>query len=1038
MEGIKIRSVLLLMMGVTLTTYAQKSSNTFSGLAEEKTHAAVRVTHSVSGTVSDENGEPIIGASIHARKSGEVCVTDANGKFSIRVSDSDVLSFSYVGFQTKEVVLKDQKEVKVVLKEDAALLDEFVVIGYGEVKKKDLTGSVANVEGDVISRMQSTSLGQSLQGLMAGVDVTRSSSTPNANASIKVRGITTIGDSSPLIVVDGVPVLSLEDVDGDMVENVTVLKDAASASIYGSRAAAGVILITTKRAQKGQLNISYNGTLGITKRTSMPGSVTTKRYLEMMNEVAWNDGGNQEGQEYPIYSKEYIDNYMENHAKDPDQYPLTDWRELMLKKTATRQKHRLSMTYGNDVIKTNAMVSYEKANALYKHYDYERFNGRVNSDIKFNKYISASLDLNVIREEEDAPNVNPLYAALVNGPTVAALWSDGRIGEAHNGSNTYARLEYGGTDSYWLNRFYGKLSIILTPFRGFSITGVFNPSISTPSRKTFIKQIPYYSAEDPLQLMGYIDGHMTSSLTEKRNEQKSLTKQLLLNYQTQFQGKHNLALMAGYEDYYYKAENLSVSGDRFELSEFPYMDRAPLDYLSSSGNATENAYQSYFGRVTYDYKNRYLLQGNIRCDGSSRFHKDHRWGTFPSVSAGWVLTEEPFFKKMGLNKLDFLKLRASYGTLGNERIGNYPYQSIMNLHTVIMHQNNDIVTATSAAQEVYNIRDISWETTTSWNIGVDMTLLDGRLYLTGDVYRKNTKDMLLSLEIPSFMGYSRPSQNAGDMHTNGWEIQATWRDKIGDVRYSVGFHISDYRSIMGNLSGLVMDSDKIICEGSEYNEWYGYVSDGLFQSDEDIKNSALLFENVRPGDIKYKDISGPEGVPDGKISAEYDRVTLGGSLPRFNYGGNIGLDWKGIDFSLSFQGVGKQKCRMTDKMVYQTTAWFTFPELIEGKYWSEYNTAEENLNARFPRLSQVGFKSNNYVMSDFWLFNGAYFRCKNITLGYSLPKKLVSKVALKNLRIYASVTDPFVFSHFPKGWDPEQAESTYIARTWNFGAIVSF
>ena len=298
--------------------------------------------------------------------------------------------------------------------------------------------------------------------------------------------------------------------------------------------------------------------------------------------------------------------------------------------------------------------------------------------------------------------------------------------------------------------------------------------------------------------------------------------------------------------------------------------------------------------------------------------------------------------------------------------------------------------------------------------------------------------MLLSLEIPSFMGYSRPSQNAGDMHPNGWEIQATWRDQIGDVRYSVGFHISDYRSIMGNLSGLVMDSDKIICEGSEYNEWYGYVSDGLFQSDEDIKNSALLFENVRPGDIKYKDISGPEGVPDGKISAEYDRVTLGGSLPRFNYGGNIGLDWKGIDFSLSFQGVGKQKCRMTDKMVYQTTAWFTFPELIEGKYWSEYNTAEENLNARFPRLSQVGFKSNNYVMSDFWLFNGAYFRCKNITLGYSLPKKLVSKVALKNLRIYASVTDPFVFSHFPKGWDPEQAESTYIARTWNFGAIVSF
>ena len=993
----------------------------------------------IMGVVCDENGEPILGATIHSKRSGETAVTDVNGKFTVNVTNDDELICSYLGFQEKKVKTDKQDNLKIVLKEDAALLDELVVIGYGTVKKKDLTGSVANTDGESVAKAQTTSLAQSLQGLMPGVDVTRTSGTPAASASIKIRGITTISDSSPLVIVDGIPVQSIDDVDADMVENITVLKDAASASIYGSRAAAGVILITTKRAEKGQLSISYHGTLGVIKRTSMPESVSPTRYLEMMNEVAWNDGGNQEGNEYPVYSKDYIENYMANNAEDPDQYPLTDWRNLLLKKTAYRHKHRLAMTYGNDIIKTNAMVSYENATALYNHYDLEHINCRVNNDIKFNKFISASVDVNFIREDEETPNQNPLFAALTNGPTVAALWSDGRIGEGHNGSNTYARLEYGGTSKYWLNRFYGKVSLILTPFKGMTITGVINPSISTPSRKTLVKQIPYYSAEDPQQLMGYIDGYEYTQLTEKRNEQKSMTKQLIMDYRLPLKGGHSLALMAGYEDYYYKAENLTAVGDRLPLSEFPYLDRAPQDYIFADGNATENAYQSYFGRLTYDWNNRYLLQANVRCDGSSRFHKDHRWGTFPSVSAGWVITEEPFWQKASIKAIDFLKIRASYGKLGNERIGsNYPYQSIMNLHSVLMHEGDGISSLMSAAQEVYNIKNISWETTTSWNLGIDMTMLRGRLSFTGEIYRKNTSDMLLDLEIPSFMGYSKPSQNAGDMHTNGWEIQTQWRDKIGDVKYSIGVHVSDYKSVMGNLSGLVLDGDNIICEGSEYNEWYGYMSDGLFQSEEDIKNSPLLFESVRPGDVKYKDISGPDGVPDGKVTAEYDRVLLGGSLPRYNYGGNISVGWKGLDFSMVFQGVGKRKCRMTDKMTYQTTGWFTFPEMIDGNYWSAHNTEEENLNARFPRLSQVGYKSNNYVMSDFWLFDGAYFRCKNITLGYVFPKKLIKALTLSKLRIYASVSDPFVFSHFPEGWDPEQSETTYIARTWNFGAVISF
>ena len=359
---------------------------------------------------------------------------------------------------------------------------------------------------------------------------------------------------------------------------------------------------------------------------------------------------------------------------------------------------------------------------------------------------------------------------------------------------------------------------------------------------------------------------------------------------------------------------MSGSGDKFELTGFPYLDRAPADQVAVSGAATELAYISYFGRIAYDYRHKYLIQANIRRDASSRFHKDYRWGTFPSISAGWVITEEPWMAGAA-NVLSFLKLRASYGTLGNERIGTYPYQAIMNLGNVLMDSSNGVVSQMTAAQTAYNINDISWETTRTWDVGLDATLFDNRLSLSFDYYRKVTDDMLLDLEIPDLLGYSNPSQNAGTMYTRGWELSVGWKDNIGDLHYSINANVSDYRSIMGDLSGVVIDGEKVIMEGSEYNEWYGYVSDGLFLTEDDLANSAKLNDAVEVGDIKFVDISGPDGVPDGEITPEYDRVLLGGSLPRYVFGGSIALDYKGFDFSLIFNGVGKQLVKLSGQTV---------------------------------------------------------------------------------------------------------------------------
>lgn len=997
----------------------------------------------ITGVIKDLNGESVIGANVVEKGTTNGTITDTEGRFSLNVAPGATLIISYIGYTPQEIKVDGRSSFNVVLEEDTETLDEVVVVGYGTVKKKDLTGAVAAVKGGDLAARKTTQLSTALQGAVAGVTVTRDNGAPGAAAgSIKVRGVTTIGDTSPLVIIDGVPG-DINQVNPNDVENMSVLKDAASSSIYGSRAAAGVILITTKRAKENDLTLGYNFEYGWEMPYKQPQYVGIQRYLEMTNELRYND--NNAGGWYQTYSEDQINNWVKNNATDPNNYPNTDWVDMILKGSAPRQTHAINIAGGSKVVRTKASFTYDKIDGLYADRFYERFMVRVNNDFKINNYLGATLDFNFKRSKTHRPTFEPFDRMRISPPVYAAVWDDGRIAEGKSGANAYGRMAEGGTRNEWYNQIGGKASLDLTPIEGLRISGVIAPVYNFDKIKNFNKAVPYTLANDPNTIGGYLEGQTTTKLTENRNDSYNVTIQGIANYMKTF-GKHDLNIMAGYETYYAFWETLEASRDQYELNNYPYLDLGPLSMRDNKGSAQEVAYRSWFGRVMYNYDNRYLLQANIRYDGSSRFHKDYRWGSFLSFSAGWVVSEEQFMKEAKLDWLSFLKVRASWGTLGNERIykpnttdqNYYPYQAAIAFSNVLFYQNGQPISQLSAAQQIYAIQNISWEKTESFDVGLDAQFFDGRLRFTADYYKKKTKDMLLALEIPDYVGFDNPQKNTGDMYTNGYELDLGWNDQVGDWRYGVSVNFSDFVSKMGDLGGTEFLGDQVKMEGSQFNEWYGYLSDGLILTEEDL-NGPKLNNNIQIGDVKYKDISGPDGVPDGKISSEYDRVLLGGSLPRYMFGGNVNVGYKGFDLSLAFQGVGSQLVRMNSQMAQPLRENFgNIPEFLDGNIWSSLNSAEENAKAKYPRLTYANAGSN-YVMSDFWLFNGRYVRLKNITFGYTLPKNLTQKVHINNVRVYVSANDLFCLSKYPEGWDPEMGYDKYpITRSVLLGVSVNF
>ena len=1003
--------------------------------------------YTIQGAVRTTTDAPVVGATIVLEGTQFGTTSDVTGTFTLdlkqKPSQGSALSVSCIGYKTKRIPLTESNAaISVVLEEDNNLLDEVVVIGYGSVQKKDLTGSLSSIDGGAILNRQTQTVSMALQGAMPGVTVTRTNSAPGQSATIRIRGITSMteGASDPYVLIDGVPG-NLSDLNLTDVANITVLKDAASASIYGSQAAAGVILVTTKRGGNSGTSVTYNYTLGLDFPTSMPDYMNAVDYMKAVNELNYNDfpGGGW----YQTYTKDVVDNYWNLNREDPDKYPNTDWLSLLLKDYAVRQSHNVSFRSGSAKRSTSLNFGYDDVDGLFtKNLSWKRYTLRLNNDFELFKWMKASADISLRKTDKVNPHTSPSAQMRYIPAIYAATLSDGRYAEVKEGSNKYAALMDGGTIDVHGYKMTGKFQLDLTPFKGFSVTGVFAPNFSYTKEKDFQKQVPYFRAGDSSTVSTkYITEATTTELKETRSDTFSHTTQFYANYQKTFGEDHNFSAMIGYENYKYEQEGLLASKSKFPHSLIPYLSAGGTsDVVAKSENVFELARRSYFGRVMYNYRNKYYIQGNIRRDGSSRFAPDSRWGTFLSASAGWVFTSENFISGTK-DWFDFGKLRVSYGELGNERInGYYPYQTTLTPAYSVGYIGNTVTSLPGYSQTAAVVRDLTWETTTTYDVGVDLTFLKNRLSLTADYYYKRTDDMLLTVPIAPIIGLSDPYDNVGTMNTRGWEITLGWRDRIGDLTYSVSFNLSDDVSKMGYIGNKeIISGGKIIREGVEYQSWYGYVSDGIYQTEAEVNDSPRTNSAVTVGDIRYKNIADGADSPN-VINAAYDRVVLGSSLPHFNYGGNISLAWKGLDFSMDFQGVGKRNSYLSESMVQPLRAqWYNVPTLIAGaNSWSRKNTIEENRHARYPRYSYQS-EGNNYAISDFWMFDGSYFRVKNLTLGYSLPERWMNKVWVRNLRFSVTLTDFFTCSDFPKGWDPEGGVSAYpITKSVLFSAQITF
>lgn len=986
----------------------------------------------ITGVVKDANGEPVIGANIVVKGTTNGTITDMDGNFVLDVPADAVLHVSYIGYSDKEIPVGNQTVLTVSLAEDSRALDEVVVIGYGTARKIDLTGSTSSLGGDKLRVKSSPQLSTQMQGQMAGVQITRTSGDPSAGSSIRVRGVTTLSTNDPLVIVDGV-LGSLMDIAPEDVKDIQVLKDAASAAIYGSRAAAGVILVTTNRAKDKEFHLSYNMEYGIDKATAVPKFANAVQWMQGYNELTYNDGASSP---YSSYSEDFLNSYMQNRLTDPDRYPDTDFMSLGLKNHTNHQRHSLSLTGGTDKLKTNFSLNYYDADALYRNKSYERINVRSNNDYQINSWIHANVDVNLMYAKSLAPHSlegSSMGDLMYRSPIYNVYWSDGRYADGKDGDNPIALNQLGGQNKIENFKVGGKFQLDITPVKNLVLTAIAGPTY------TFTKGKDHKTRYDVYRISGDVipgTGYANTSVEEQRNDTRSLTMQFYANYNFKID-RHSVGVMAGYEDYSYEWENEGASRLNYNLNNFPYLNLGPEDFQYNSGSAGHNAYRSVFGRVMYSWADRYMFQANVRSDGSSRFASGHRWGTFPSVSAGWVISEESWFNKKTIN---YLKLRGSIGQLGNERIGSeFPYQARLSFGTGFIPNaatgGADVVQ--TAFQSDYAFRTLTWETTTTYGIGADIALLNNRLRGSLDWYYKKTSDMLMQVGFPSYFGYNAPQNNAADMNTKGWDLEISWSDQIDDFRYGVSFNLSDYRSRMGYMADRQnISSRKITEEGSYYNEWYGYKSMGVILNEDAMMENGqkipVLTNNDKAGNIRYVDIDG-----DGKITASNDRVRLGNSLPEMQYGGSLWAEWKNFDFNLSFQGIGHQLSYWNwpvSPFLFQA---YSCPANLIESHWSPLASDAENAKAKYPKLTTND--ANIYAASDFWLFNGAYMRVKNITLGYTIPSDITKKFHVDRLRFYFSANDLPAFSKYPKGYDPEWNRfSDLLMSSYIFGLNVSF
>ncbi|WP_242357737.1 SusC/RagA family TonB-linked outer membrane protein [Bacteroides acidifaciens] len=973
----------------------------------------------VKGTVKDVSGEPLIGVSVSVKgKSGIGTITDINGNFSIQCDANDALVFSYIGYATLEFPVNGKSSLSISMKEDTKVLDEVIVVGYGTTTRKSAVGAVDQVKADMIENRPVANMTQALQGAAPNVIIQQRNHNPNDNkTNFNIRGISTLNDNSPLFVIDGLVAdgESFNKLNPMDIENISILKDAGTAAIYGSRSSNGVVVVTTKKGKKNQRPVvRLSGMIGWENPDILFSPVAGYQNATLRN-LAETNAGNA-----PKYTPDQIRDLAAHQNEE-------SWFFDQIMRTAMQQNYNLSVSGGSEHSTYMISMGYYDQESNYVGNDsfgVQRYNFRTSLSTELGRFKLTGI-LAYARNNSVSTTGGSLEVDAARTPTYyyyKMKSADGRylLNDILSEFNPLGQLEAGGRNKYRNNYINTNVSAEMKIIDGLKLKGVFGADIMNDTRFTRNHAVAYYSSEEATEPRPI---KKENNKTSNWNSNAYLINtQLLLDYNKTF-GKHTVNGLVGLTN-----ESYTQSSNEIEKKYVdPDLGIATDETTSEPGNITgktsvddsnRTSITSFLGRAGYSYADRYYAEFSFRYDGASKFHKDYRWGFFPSVSLGWRPTEESFME-FYKEKIGDLKLRASYGVLGSQAIGTYDRFTVYDVYDNSYAYNNKTV---SGAGFKLGLENLTWEKTQTFNIGVDASFLQNSLTVTFDYFHKRTNDILMKPLISSVFGTEMPMANIGKMQNQGWDLSVNYRLKTGAFTHNFNFNLGDSWNKVLEFPGdeqitQVEELSRIIRVGVPLNSYYGYKMAGFFQSYDEIEASAIpVGAKVQPGDIKFVDRN-DDGIIDSK-----DKFILGNAFPRYTFGFTYGLNWKGIDFSMFWQGVGKRDMMLRGELIEPYHANYSYTIYKHQlDFWTPTNT-----EARWPRLAAPGSDSNrnNYGNgngSDLFLLDGKYLRLKNLTIGYTLPKEWTKHLGMQKARLYINGQNLLTFSN-NSFIDPESSE----------------
>lgn len=982
----------------------------------------------VKGKVVDVNGEPIIGATVRETGTTNGTITDFDGNFSFEAGENGKLEISYVGYKNQEFIAKKGKVLAVTLKEDTETLEEVVVVGYGVQKKETMTAAASTLKVSELDNIPTTNLSSALGGRVSGVLIQQSGGEAGYDdPTIIIRGSSSPTSSSPLIVVDGIIGRSMGQLDPNEIESMTVLKDASAVAPYGARGANGVILITTKRGKSGKATVSYNFKGGFGEPTRMPEIASSYDHARLMNE-AWRnkelDSGNDPG-EYGKYSLEELQKFKD--GSDPYGYPNTNWTKAVLLPRAWQQQHSLTASGGSEKIKYFVGLGYVNQDALYGDVrtgdassGFKRYNGRINIDAEIIKdYLNLSADVSY--RQEDRNSISGTTADVFNNmyrnpQTDPGRFPDSKLGKVSLGYNPIGLVTDGGWVKDRKSTINSRLvlDLAIPQVKGLNFKGIFSYDKMFNTIKRWTTPVNFYVWN---KINNSYDGSSPNregaELKQTFEQEQNITMEFQASYNTTIANDHQLGALFVFTTSEGNDESFWASRTKYRFYAIQQLFAGPDLGKDNDGEASENGKLGSVFRFTYNYKEKYMIEANGRIDGSEKFPKKDRFGFFPSVSFAWRLSEEPWMKRFS-ETISNLKLRTSWGLAGTDEIERFQYMSAYAPGGDAVFGGSNSTIAPGYTESRFPNPTITWETSSMFNVGVDLSLWNNKLGITADYFYKKTSDILRERDdIPGIVGYTLPAANVGKVDNRGFDINVTHFNKINDFSYSVTGNLTWARNKVIDLlePAGTKNNPRLRSTGHPMDQYFGYEALGLFQSDEEADNwPQPQFGTAKAGDIKYKDQNG-----DGVIDDE-DKVAIGRSnFPELVFGLNLSAQWKGFDISMFFQGAA-----LAD---FYYSGYLAHPYL-EGQGGTLFehhinNTwTPENRNAEFPRLYYGGNVNNKYF-SSFWLRNGSYLRLKNMEIGYDIKSVLLKNIsAIQKCRIYVSGSNLFTCSAI-KYFDPE-------------------